>query len=100
MSADTPEARYEALLAWAQTLPPATGITARIGSHTGYLTVTTTIKTDGSKHVSVRVRNPNRGARSQYRGVTPHHLTDDSFARFQIRGDNGRYVNWTPEEAA
>jgi len=94
----TPDARYEALLAWAQALPQPNGIAARIGSHTGYLSVTTTSKADGSKRVSVRVRDQNRGARHQYLGVIPANLADDSTRPCQIRAANGRYVNWTPQE--
>jgi len=101
MSADPIlEARYEALIAWAAVLPHNASVAARVGSHTGYLSVTTTVRADGSKRVSVRVRDQNRGARRQYQTVLPYHLADGTINCFQIRAENGRYVNWTPEVTA
>ena len=94
----TDDPLYRALLAWAEALPHGgISVPARVGDHTGYLSVERTRSQDGSVRVAVRVRDSRKGARHQYRGVIPHHLADGSHARFQIKAPNGRYIDWTPD---
>ena len=90
----TDDPSYQALLAWATALPSGgAGVSARIGDHTGYVSV----MHSGHGRTTVRVRDSRKSARHQYRGVTPHNLTDGSYVRFQIKAPNGRYIDWTPD---